>query len=174
LPVNWALYFLSIGVYKLDWVNVADTSIKIGLGALISAISGYLVLRKTHEHEEQKEIRANFYKRQEDKKLKYIEFSSTAYSLVYHHVFTKSDFETDEYKSFLRCFNEVSIISTEELQASSSILFDTINQYIGMDKSHTSDTREELILKLRENVNTALISFQNKAMKAVTEEYKKI
>lgn len=39
----------------MTWIEVTDTAIKIGLGAIITAIGGYVILSKTHAHEVKKE-----------------------------------------------------------------------------------------------------------------------
>jgi hypothetical protein len=158
----------------MDWVNVADTAVKIGLGVLISAISGIYVLKKTQEHENDKELRANFYKRQENKKVKYVEFTSISHNLTYDHVQFTCSFESDNYKSFLMLYNEVSIISPKKLQLSAHQLFDCTNQYIGFNKESHKEEREDLILKLKNDVNKALIAFQDLANVEVTSEYKKL
>jgi hypothetical protein len=158
----------------MDWVNVADTAVKIGLGVLISAISGIYVLKKTQEHETEKELRANFYKRQEDKKVKYVEFSSISHKLTYDHFLFSCSFDSDDYKSFLMLYNEVIIISPKKLQPFAHQLFDCINQYIGFNKESNTEERDDLILKLRNNVNKTLIAFQDQANIEVTSEYKKI
>jgi hypothetical protein len=158
----------------MDWVNVADTFVKIGSGALISAISGLYVLKNTQEHENQKDLRTNFYKRQEDKKVKYVEFTSISHKLTYDHIHFTCGFESDDYKSFLMVYNEVAIISPKVLQLSAHNLFDCINQYIGFNKESVTEERDALILKLRNNVNKALLNFQGLASIEVTNEYKKI
>ena len=40
--------------------SVVDTTVKIGLGSIITAVSGYLVLRQNHTHENEKELRKFF------------------------------------------------------------------------------------------------------------------
>ena len=39
----------------LTWIEIADTSIKIGLGALISGVSAYLISRQSHQKNIEKE-----------------------------------------------------------------------------------------------------------------------
>jgi len=39
----------------MTWIEVTDTAIKIGLGAIITAIGGCIILSKTHAHELKKE-----------------------------------------------------------------------------------------------------------------------
>lgn len=42
---------------ELTLINVIDTSVKIGLGALITAVSGYLILRQTQKGQIKSEYR---------------------------------------------------------------------------------------------------------------------
>ncbi|MDM3210564.1 hypothetical protein OGV91_00590 [Citrobacter sp. Cf093] len=35
----------------LEWVDVADSAVKIGLGALITIVGGWITLKLTHLHE---------------------------------------------------------------------------------------------------------------------------
>jgi hypothetical protein len=74
----------------LTWINVVDTAVKIGLGAFISAVSGYLILTKTQAHEGQKEEKLRYYQLQEEKKLKYVEFLSQSQELIQSHLFIDS------------------------------------------------------------------------------------
>ena len=39
----------------LEWVEVADSAVKIGLGALITIVGGWITLKLTHRHELRKE-----------------------------------------------------------------------------------------------------------------------
>ena len=61
---------------ELTWINVVDSAVKIGLGALISAVSTYLMFVKSQSKEEQEEDKARFYELQSEKKTKYVEFVS--------------------------------------------------------------------------------------------------
>lgn len=40
-----------------EWIDVVDTAVKIGLGALISGMAGHLTYKKRHEHEKGTEAR---------------------------------------------------------------------------------------------------------------------
>lgn len=66
----------------LTWINVVDTAVKIGLGALISVLAAYIALIKNQSHEDEKEARTNFYKLQEEKKLKYVELLVQSQELI--------------------------------------------------------------------------------------------
>ncbi|HHR4052717.1 TPA: hypothetical protein ACS50C_004686 [Salmonella enterica] len=39
----------------LEWVDVADSAVKIGLGALITIVGGWITLKLTYLHEIRKE-----------------------------------------------------------------------------------------------------------------------
>lgn len=42
----------------VEWVEVADSAVKIGLGALITIAGGWITLKLTHRHEIRKEAAA--------------------------------------------------------------------------------------------------------------------
>lgn len=58
---------------NLIWVDVADTGVKIGLGAFISALAAYVALNKSQSYKDGKKARTYFYKLQEEIKLKYVD-----------------------------------------------------------------------------------------------------
>lgn len=35
----------------MDWINIIDTAVKIGLGALISAVATFVITKQTHNHQ---------------------------------------------------------------------------------------------------------------------------
>ncbi len=126
----------------LSWINVADTAIKIGMGSLITAASGYLILSKNHSYEEQKEKRVQFFKQQEEKKEKYVEFLSQSQSLVQSHLFTSCMANTDEYKSYLHVFNEVQIISPDDVRQTAYNLLSAVNQIIVINNSSVPSSHQ--------------------------------
>lgn len=40
------------------WLEIVDTAVKVGLGALISGITTYLITRRTHSHETRRSLQA--------------------------------------------------------------------------------------------------------------------
>jgi len=155
----------------LSWVNVADTAIKIGLGSLIASVSGYLILSKNQSYEEQKEKRAQFFKQQEEKKIRYIEFLSQSQGLVQSHLFASCMADTDEYKSYLHTFNEVQIISPDEVRLAAYNLLSAVNEFIVINKN---GLEVDLGKKLRQSVDDRLGFFQKIAQIEVTKPYEKI
>jgi len=53
-----------------SWVEAVDTAIKIGFGAVVAGISGYVVLIKNQSHELEKDHRARYFALQEEKENK--------------------------------------------------------------------------------------------------------
>ena len=152
------------------WINVADTAIKIGLGSLITAISGYLILSKNHSREDQKENQNQFTKLQEEKKTKYVAFLSQSQGLVQSYLFTSCYADTDEYKSYLHVFNEVQIISPDEVRLAAFNLLKSVNEFIVINKN---GLERDLRKALRGDVDKNLGVFQKMAQIEVTKSYEK-
>lgn len=153
-----------------SWISVVDTAIKIGMGAFITAVSGYLGLKRIQSHEEEKEQRERFYKLQEEKKRIYVEFLSLSQSLVQSHLLTSCSCDTDEYKNYLRSFNEVQIISPDEVRLSAYNLLSATNEFAVINKN---GLERELGKALRSNFDEKLGYFQKVVQIEVTQPYKK-
>jgi hypothetical protein len=154
----------------ITWVNVVDTAVKIGLGSLITAISGYLILGKNQSHDDQKENKNQFFKLQEEKKSKYVAFLSQSQGLVQSHLFTSCTADTGEYKSYLHAFNEVQIISPDEIRLAAHNLLTSVNEFIVINKN---GLERDLGKALREAVDKNLGFFQKMAQVEVTKSYEK-
>lgn len=72
----------------LTWVHVADTAVKIGLGASISALAAYFALIKNQSHENSREARTYFYKLQEEKRSKYVKLLTQSQELIQSYLYT--------------------------------------------------------------------------------------
>lgn len=155
---------------EITWVNVADTAVKIGLGALISAISGYVILKVNLSHEKQKEKQNYYYKQQEEKKIKYVEFLSQSQNLVQSYLNTKCTADTDQYKDYLRIFNEVQIISNDEIRLAAHGLLSAVCQFVVIRKN---DQEIDLMKKMRHAIDEKTGFFQKMAQLEVTKPYEK-
>lgn len=154
----------------LSLVAVLDTAVKIGLGALISAVSGYLVLVKTQSHEESKDAKNRFYILQEEKKSKYVEFLSQSQELIQSHLFKSASPDAEEYKSYMRAFNEVQIISNDELRVSAFNLMSDVSSFIFLRKNEQDiDLVDRMVQAARNKVSI----FQKLAQLEVTSLYQK-
>jgi hypothetical protein len=154
----------------LTWISVIDTAVKIGFGALITATSGYLVLVKTQSHEESKELKERFYKLQDEKKSKYVELLAQSQELVQSHLFIASEPGSEAYKLYLRTFNEVQIISNDEIRAAAFNMMSDVSYFITLRK-HEQETAlvDSMVKSSREKVSI----FQKIAQLEVTKCYQR-
>jgi hypothetical protein len=154
----------------LTWISVIDTAVKIGFGALITATSGYLVLVKTQSHEESKELKERFYKLQDEKKSKYVELLAQSQELVQSHLFIASEPGSEAYKLYLRTFNEVQIISNDEIRAAAFNMMSDVSNFITLRK-HEQETAlvDSMVKSSREKVSI----FQKIAQLEVTKCYQR-
>ena len=160
---------------ELTWINLADTAIKIGLGALITGISGYLVIRKNHDFETYKIKTELAVKNVEDKKLKFIEFLAQSQSLVQNYMYETYDPKGDDFKSFLRVYNEIQVVSSSMVRHAAYELHIAVYEFIQRNKNHDGTETEIAVLKeLKDNVNNKLGIFQGIVNQQITEAYEKI
>lgn len=147
----------------VEWIEVLSDAVKIGLGAVISGATSFLILWKTHSHEidvlksqHQKEILDN---RVESA----IKFASLAHTLTYQHIHSQCSFDSEEYKNFLHLYNAIMLTASFDFQNSSTQLFNSVNSYIGMNKQCTTQQGDNLILSMRQDVNISLVRFHKDA-----------
>lgn len=152
-------------------MNVVDTAVKIGLGALISSVSGYLVLLKTQSHDQSKEEKIRFYKFLEEKKTKYVEFLTQSQQLLQSHLFSCASPEAEEYKIYLRSFNDVQIIANDELRPLALKVMYDVSSFIFLRKNGQEDAIVSGMVTLaREGIS----AFQKYAQLEVTKSYKSV
>lgn len=156
---------------ELTWINVADTAVKIGLGALISALAGYFALNRSQSHENQKEAKAHFYKLLEEKKLKYVELLVQSQELIQSHLYSSSEPDSEAYKEYLRAFNEVQIISNDSVRLAAFNLVSNVQDFIFLNNKNQQEVKlvDKMVGAAREKVSI----FQKVAQNEVTKIYHK-
>lgn len=75
----------------LEWVDVADSAVKIGLGALITIVGGWITLKLTHLHEIRKEAVAQRLRDIDKKTDRYIDFLSSSQLLMQKYLYESCD-----------------------------------------------------------------------------------
>ncbi|ANO35112.1 hypothetical protein A6E01_18240 [Vibrio breoganii] len=150
------------------WIEVADTALKIGLGAMITAVSGYLMLKRNQNHELEKERRARFYDLQEQKKKIYVDFLSKSEALVQSYLSSTFCGDTEDYKEYLTSFNQVQIMSEDEIRIAAYNLLSSVNVFICSNKN-TPDYDD--LKAYRTDVNAKVGFFQKVVQVEVTREY---
>ena len=154
----------------LTWINVADTAVKIGFGAIISTVSGYLVLVKTQSYETRKEEKIHFNKLQDEKKAKYVEFLSQSQELKQTYLHIDCSRDSEDYKKYLRAYNEIQIISDDAIRIAANNVVSAVSDSIFLNKNLQNSTLEGNIFKA---VNEKVGLFQKIAQAEVSKVYKK-
>ena len=154
----------------LTWINIADTAVKIGLGALISALAAYLTFIKSQSHEDKKEARIHFYKLQDEKKSKYVELLTQSQELIQSHLYSSSSPDSEDYKKYLRAFNDVQIISSDPIRLAAFNLVSDVQAFIFLNKNQQElELVDKMVASAREKVSI----FQKAAQEEVTKCYQK-
>ncbi|ELO1022252.1 peptidase M14 [Citrobacter freundii] len=118
----------------LEWVDVADSAVKIGLGALITIVGGWITLKLTHLHEIRKEAVAQRLRDIDKKTDRYIDFLSSSQLLMQKYLYESCDPGGEDYTDYMRLHNIVSLTSSSELRV---YAFDTqtkVSQFILLRK----------------------------------------
>ncbi|EKD7541471.1 peptidase M14 [Salmonella enterica] len=118
----------------LEWVDVADSAVKIGLGALITIVGGWITLKLTHLHEIRKEAVAQRLREIDKKTDRYIDFLSSSQLLMQKYLYESCDPGGEDYADYMRLHNIVSLTSSSELRV---YAFDTqakVSQFILLRK----------------------------------------
>lgn len=151
-------------------IDIVDTVVKIGLGVFISSVSSYLMLSKQQKHDIEKEERFLALKINEEKKLKYVEFLSLSQSLVQSYLRKSCTCDTEEYINYLRIYNEVQILSPDNVRKEAYYLLCAVNEFIVCNKNNPE---VELIKRIRKQFDDKLSMFQKIAQLEVTEKRQK-
>ncbi|WP_283602629.1 peptidase M14 [Serratia proteamaculans] len=114
----------------VEWVEVTDNAVKIGLGSLITILGGWLTLRLTQQHEIKKNVLELRLKEIDKKIERYINFLSTTQLLMQRYLYESCDPRSEDYAEYMRLHNIVTITSTPEIRL---LAFDTqskVSQFI--------------------------------------------
>ena len=152
----------------LNWIEVVDTAVKIGLGSIITAVVGYIMLHKTHklelgknENDYKFELRRNEYEQvvkfREEKKKIYLEFLTQSQILRQNYLHESCNFQDEGYLSYLRIYNELQIISSDKMRLAAHSLFSAVSDFIILNQSHVGSDIEKLANK---NLSNNLGVFQ--------------
>lgn len=115
-------------------MEVADSAVKIGLGALITIVGGWITLKLTHRHEIRKEAVAQRMRDIDKKTDRYIDFLSSSQLLMQKYLYESCDPCGEDYTDYMRLHNIVSLTSSSELRV---YAFDTqakVSQFILLRK----------------------------------------
>lgn len=151
-----------------SWVAVADTAIKIGLGALIAAVSGYVGLIKSQKHENDKFKRERFYRLQQEKKEKYLELLVQSQDLIQSHLYISSSPDSIACKDYIRAFNEAQLLSEDSIRVPAFEMYSAVEAFVYL---HKDQQDKELIDSMVRSAREKVSIFQKVAQVEVTQQY---
>ena len=152
---------------NLTWIEVVDSIVKIGLGSIITAVSGYLVMKSNQKNQDIKEKKDRFYKVQDEKAEIYVKFSAQSQQLVQTYLTTSCNCNTEEYITYLNIYSKVQIISSDEIRKAALDVYFSVGEFIVFNKNLDYD----LMLKFRKNVDYNIANFHFIAQQETTKEF---
>jgi len=141
----------------MEWVEVADSAVKIGLTALITSVASYLVLKKNHRHEVDKESRALKQAKAEESKASYSQFLTHSLMLTQKYRDVSCDAQGSDYIEFLNIYNRIQITSHNSIALGAYNLLCAVNEFIVIRKSEQD---RELLKSLRKRIDLQTGEFQ--------------
>lgn len=152
----------------MTWINVADTALKIGLGAIITAVAGYMTLRLTQSFEVNKRKEDWFNKLLDERKITYVEFSALSHALIQKYQFSNCELPTEEYNSYLALHSKIQILACDKIRICVGEAFNLTTQFI-----ITSINNNDIKDRLRSSAQKKISEFQMYAQHDVTQKYNK-
>ena len=147
-------------------IDVLDTSVKIGLGAIIAAVTSITTLYLNRKYEKEKDFSLRQQKLNDEKKIKYVEFCTLSQALLQKYRYESCTCQGDDYLSYLRCFNELQIISTDAIREAAFNALSSVNEYIAVRSSR--DDRE-LMKQLKLKASNEIAIFQKIAQQEIID-----
>jgi hypothetical protein len=134
----------------MGWIEVVDSAVKIGFGALISAVASYFILKKNLRHELDKETRQFTNKAIEERKLNYSQFLTQSMMLVQKYREVNCNAQGSDYIEFLDVYNRIQITSSDAIRLRAHNLLCAVNEFIVIRKNEQD---RDLLRRLRERID---------------------
>lgn len=163
---------------ELTELEVIDSAVKIGLGALIAAFSSYFTLKLNQSFEERKRTEEQLYRNQAERKSHYVEFSVKSHTLLQEYAYIACDPSGSDYLEYLKSFNSIQILAPDSVREVMGQAFNAITVFIVRNKDHSiSGNPSKDLLDLNDNLmkdaRVKLSVFQKFAQIDVTQVYAK-
>lgn len=138
---------------EITWIEVADSAVKIGFGALIGAVASIITLWLNHKHENRKDQKAQQRKLADRKKWLYIEFLSESHALLQKYREGPCPANGEDFLNYLRVYHELQITSADIVRegafhllnaVTAFIISDNISQELGIVKQLRVKADEEI------------------------------
>lgn len=122
----------------MEWTAVVDSAVKIGLGAVIAAIASYVMLRRTHNHEAEKDKVQHQRALIERRRTLYLDFLAASGALTQKYVRTVCTFDGEDYLGYLRLYHEVQISAGEEIRDAAIEILIAVNAFLEINKTQAN------------------------------------
>ena len=142
----------------MTWIEVIDSAVKIGLGAIISAVAGFLMLFRNQKHELTKDEALHQRQVAASKKSLYVDFLATSHVLVQKYRDNQSRADGEDYFSYLRLYHELEIVADDPLRICAYNLLNAVNVFIVLRKGEMQD--DDLFKAMRGEVDNRIGEFQ--------------
>ncbi|MNB84300.1 hypothetical protein D3C76_852620 [compost metagenome] len=147
----------------VEWVEVADNAVKIGLGSALTILGGYLTIKLSHGHELKKEALVQRRKDFDVKAGRYIDFLSTSRMMMQKYMISPFRPDGEDYIEYTKLHEMVSLMSTNRvmrqlafdayLAVSQACLMGTANRD---EKAPVRAEAEKLVSQFQANANDEL------------------
>jgi len=142
----------------MTWIEIVDSAVKIGLGAIISAVAGFLMLFRNQKHEIIKDEALHRRQIAASKKALYVDFLTTSHVLVQKYRDNQCRADGEDYFAYLKLYHELEIVADDPLRICAFHLLDAVNQFIVLRKGEMQDN--DLFRAMRELVDNKIGEFQ--------------
>jgi len=142
----------------MTWIEVIDSAVKIGLGAMISAVAGFFMLFRNQKHEITKDEALHQRQIAASKKALYVDFLTTSHVLVQKYRDNQCRADGEDYFSYLRLYHELEIIANDPLRICAFNLLNAVNHFITLPKGDMQDN--EIFRAMRGEVDNKIGEFQ--------------
>lgn len=135
---------------------MADNAVKIGLGALITIVGGWITLKLTHCHEIRKDAIAQRLRDIDKKTDRYIDFLSSSQTLMQKYLYESCNPGSEDYTNYMRLHNIVSLTSSLNCE---SMLLILSPKYRNLSCSE-SPTNQRLLIPVAMPRETPFLCFR--------------
>lgn len=144
----------------MEWTEVVDSVVKIGLGAAIAALASYFTLGRTYEHELNKDNLLQQRQLTERKRLLYVDHLTTSHVLVQKYRDIQGTADGDDYFSYLKLYHELQIVAEDPLRICAYNLLNAVNDFVCSHKEDNNAGDRELFRNMRKKIDEEIGKFQ--------------
>lgn len=144
----------------MTYVDVLDSFVKIGSGAIVGALASYITLRSNQKHEIAKDITLHQRQISASKKLLYVDFLTTSHVLVQKYRDIQCRADEEDYFAYIRLYHELEIVADDPLRICAFNLLNAVNEFIVFHKADRDADDREIFRMMRARIDEVIGEFQ--------------